>query len=106
MTSSLDRPRASEGRARTLSEGALWRLMARKIDAGEARLFHLLDVTPDSPPAFKSAEWRLFAYDNPASHYGPEDDYAHMDRDDMVLAALWLALDADAESVGPSESKG
>ncbi len=83
---------------RKLSEAAAWREIAESIDANPNRgLFGVLGDLLGTP-AWKAANTRLRSYDCPSNSYGPEDDYAEMEGADRVLAALWLALEAESDA--------
>lgn len=80
------------------SEAEAWREIAERIDENRGlRLYAALGNR--WPGALWSAmDARLRTYDNPAWCYGPDDAYYALDADDSILAALWLALDAESES--------
>ena len=73
------------------AEAAFWLQAAATLDDRRgAYLFAMPKELLGDRPLALDAIARLRAYDDPNWTYGPDDDYANMDADDAVMAALWL----------------
>ncbi len=69
----------------------MWRNVARAVHADPS--IGLYTVCSNA-----SVIARLREYDRNEWCYGEDDDYANMDGPDRVIAALWLALEAEDEA--------